>query len=167
MNKDLDNKLEQVSRFTEKRQYSAALDSVNSIIDVNPECYKAHYEKAKVFAHQMIWVEAIECVSVAIQLNENEPMLYFSRARWFVQSQRFHEAHDDLTQLIELENKLNDTYYIESAYFFRALASSYLGNYEDVLNDCDNVRDDYSIYILNKPHCKSNLVSDAKIRKLY
>ncbi len=156
-----ENRLVSAFYLTEKKQYSEALDIVNSVISENPEWFKGYHVKAKVYARQKLWNDAVDTVDEAIRLNKNEPMLYFSRARWLIQSHLFYEAVNDLTCLIELEEKLNDTYYLESAYFFRALASSYLGNYEDVLADCDKVRDDYSMYTLNKPHSKVDLVSLA------
>ena len=157
MNK-AEDRLNNAFNLTEKKKYSEALDIVNSVISENPEWFKGYHEKAKIYARQKQWNDAVEAVDEAIRLNKTEPMLYFSRSRWLIQNQLFYEAVDDLTHLIELEKKLDDTYYLESAYFFRALASSYLGNYEDVLADCEKVRDDYSMYILNKPHSKVDLV---------
>lgn len=153
-----EDRLNSAFNLTEKKKYSEALDIVNSVISENSEWFKGYHEKAKVYARQKLWNDAVETVDEAIRLNKNEPMLYFSRARWLIQSQLFYEAVHDLTRLIELENSLNDTYYLESAYFFRALASSYLGNHQDVLIDCEKVRDDYSMYTLNKPHSKTDLV---------
>ena len=74
----------------------------------------------------------------------------------------FLHAYQDLTQIIILEEELSDDYYLESAYFFRALASSYLGKYQDVLSDCMYVRDDYVTHILNKLQSKKDLVQHAK-----
>ena len=155
------NMLKSAFYLTEKGKYSEALDVVNDVISERPEWFQGYHEKAKVYARQKLWGYAIELIGEAIRLNEREPMLYFSRARWLIQSRLFIEAIDDLSRLIELEEELNDTYYLEAAFFFRALASSYLGRQKDVLVDCQKVQDGYSTYILGKPHSKDGLVSGA------
>ena len=105
----LEEKLKGVFSLTEKKKYTEALELVDSVIDDCPERFKPYHEKAKLYARQKLWPEAIDAVSQAIELNNGEPMLYFSRARWHIQNQSFHDAYDDLTRLIELERKLDDT----------------------------------------------------------
>ena len=161
MSEDYQDELKQISKLKEQRKYDQALDIVNELLIYEPDFFRLFHEKAKIYSLQRKWCLAIELVGQAINLNPNEPMLYFSRARWLIQNQEFFEAHDDLSKLIALEHRFEDSYYLESAYFFRALASSYLGDYKSVMQDCNHVRDDYSTYIIGKSHSKGSLVELA------
>ena len=162
MNSEYDNQLKEVFSLTEKRKYLDAHELVDQVLESNPNWYKPYDQKAKVYARQGKWAEAVESVGDAIELEPKNSALYFSRARWLIQCELFSDAYNDLTQIISLESILSDSYYLESAYFFRALTSSYLGNYRDVILNCEYVRDDYVTHILKKLHSKKELLENAK-----
>ncbi|HSB95440.1 MAG TPA: tetratricopeptide repeat protein [Spongiibacteraceae bacterium] len=158
---DFEFEMARAQKLSEKRQYLDAIVVYSALIENAAHSYQVFNKRAHAYAMSGDWKKAIEDIDAAITLNPNEPAFCFSRARWLLQGQQFLESISDLNRLIELEKIHNDTYYLESAYFFRALAYRYLNSPIEVINDCANVSEDFSLYALNGVQSRKDLVSWA------
>jgi tetratricopeptide (TPR) repeat protein len=153
--------LGKVRRLADAQQLDEAIQLCSRLIDSEPNLYDAFKQRAHLFARIGKWTSAIEDITRAIELNSEEPAFYFSRARWHIQAKEFVEAIRDLGEVIDLEKYHSDTYYLESAYFFRALCHRGIGRPDLVLKDCENVSEDFSTYTLGVIQQKSELMQWA------
>lgn len=164
MTMDINNQLETALSLAERQQYEEAISLCCEVISHDDSCYKAYNSRAKIYAQMRNWAKALNDIDTVIKLKPNEPAYYFSRARWLINTENFEDAISDLTKSIQLEKELDDEYYLESAYFFRAFSYCQFGKDTQAIEDLKFVRNDFSVYLLGKVHSKQELTKACKIK---
>lgn len=121
--------------------HGEALQICNNIISEFPDYYEG-YEKRSYIFHQMGDHEnAFKDIEEVIRIVPGEPAPFFKRGRWKLNLGLYNEAIDNFTKVIDF----GSDYFIDAAYFFRAIANFYIKKYEKALSDCDNVPDKYHL----------------------
>ena len=161
INKQLD---EAYALAADRKDYSAALSACNAIIQAHPNLLAPLRKRAQIYAHHADFRRAISQMSEVIDKGPAEPGDYFFRGWWRLEDDNAGESIGDFTNAIEIGDQVRDDYFTESAYFFRALANLRQGGYDDALADCEQVRDDFLIYLRSGQVSKASIVSEAQAR---
>jgi len=162
INKQLD---EAYSLAADRKDYAAALSACDAIIQAHPELIAPLRKKAQIHAHQADFRQAIDEISSVIEKGPAEPRDYFFRGWWNLEDNNVDDAIEDLTAAIQLGEQLSDDYFTESAFFFRSLTHLRLGRYDEALEDSQNVRDDFLMYIRSGQVSKAQVVREATSKK--
>lgn len=161
---DIDTTLSQAANFLDKSQYHEAMALLNELVVQHPASALAWSKRGHANARAGHLDAALKDIASAINLSPNEPAYRFTRGMWLVDNLHFAEAVVELNACIDLEAKWNDAYYAETAYFFRAIAHVYLGEYDEALSDCEHLSDDFSFWAINRIYTKAELVDHATRR---
>lgn len=164
--KDIQKQLDEAySLAADRKDYAAALSSCGAIIQAHPSLTAGLRTRAQIYAHKADFSEAIDDMTRVIQTGHAEPGDYFFRGWWNVENASLLDAIEDLTKAISLGEELGIDYFRESAHFFRALANYQVGCYDDALADCNQVRDDFLIYLRSGQVSKAQIVGNAKSKR--
>lgn len=131
----------------ESENYEQAIAICDQVIRDHPTLPDGVRERAAIYARMGDYSRAITDIDAAITLDPTEPDYHFFRGWWHLVIGNFDEAVEAETTAIEVGNKKSGHPFRESAHFFRAVAFSQQGKFEEVLSDCEMVRDDYLIYL--------------------
>ena len=87
-----------------------ALQALNSSLELIPEADKeyrsfAHYSRGVLLTNLKMWDRAEEDLNEAIRLNPQDVENYKSRAQLYLETTRYEEAFNDLTQALKLDSK--------------------------------------------------------------
>jgi len=158
-------KIEQAIKCSESRDFEDAIKLCTEAIIISSDKRKAYKERSFIYAKMKLWDKAIEDVTHLIDSVSKEPCDFFTRGRWLLAQSNWKQAIEDFTTVLSIEEEINNTYYSESAYFFRAVAYLYKREYEKAIKDCFNVRDGFSIYLLGSIKSKEEIIMEAKRKK--
>jgi tetratricopeptide (TPR) repeat protein len=143
-------KLEQAYKTaTIEGDYNYGLKICSEVVNDNPTLPEPLRKRAAIYAYAEQFDSAIEDITRAILLDSNNPELYFFRGWWNLCVGNFESSVVDQTTAIETAARLNCHDFDESAYMFRAAALLRLKKYTEAVADCENVREDFVIYISN------------------
>jgi tetratricopeptide (TPR) repeat protein len=104
---------------------------------------------------------AVADLTHAIELNSNEPHLFYTRGRNRFLLGNVEGAVEDFALVLELCDRLESNYYREELYFWRAEALFRLGKMEEALENLSLVHDDYRTWT-NQLRTKSDLLKDCQ-----
>ncbi len=150
--------LNNVLELAKKNHFDEALSICNNYIDYNKNPREGYAKRAQVFAIKNELENAIADINSIEQIGLANSGDYFSRGRWKLMLNDLLGAIKDLTSSIELEAQNNESYYMESSYFYRAVAYVFSDEKEKAISDCKHVRDDFQVYLKGGIHTKSDLL---------
>ena len=107
------------SDLYEKRRYSEAHDLCDDAIKDNQNDFQAYHDKAKLFAREKKWEDALSYIDRAIAL-ANEPVLFFNKARWLLQHNCYKETIESSLLGLAACEESSFYYYEQSLLFFKA-----------------------------------------------
>jgi tetratricopeptide (TPR) repeat protein len=134
--------IEEARSLARSHDYDRALKLLDTLSDEDPDDPEVWRSRAYVFDHKGDPLSAAVEISRAIALQDREPDLFFTRARYYMMSDRFREAVGDLTTTLALCDDYQSDYYREAAHLLRAYCHVRLSMADAALEDCVKVRDD-------------------------
>lgn len=155
------NPLKNASYLAKQKKYDEALQICDEYIACNRTCREGYKKRSYVNALMKNWKDAIKDVSIFIDSGSNHPGDYFSRGRWQLHIGNLKNAVSDFTKALEIENKNNLNYYSETVYFHRAKVFLMLKEFSKAIEDCQKVRDDFTIYLLGKIITRNDILNEA------
>ncbi|MCI5157119.1 MAG: hypothetical protein D3906_01530 [Candidatus Electrothrix sp. AUS1_2] len=157
--------LEQARVFMNKKDYTKAIDLCTSVILYNPDVIDGWRLRSQLYELYCKYELAISDISKTIEFGYEEPADYFRRGRYYLDIQEYKSAISDFTQVIFFSEQSENYYYYESAFFFRAESLLRECRYEEALMDCEQVSDNFSLYI--RPNVRSirDILTDINNKK--
>lgn len=119
--------------------YQEALNICSKFIEENFECYEGYEARSAIYFRQGSHDEALADIAKVIELVPNKPSPYFRRGRWRIKIGDNAGAAADFSKVIELD----DGYFGETAYFYRAEAYLRCKEYDKAIEDCEKVSGDF------------------------
>lgn len=120
--------------------------------------------RLKAFATSMLGAleQAIQAIDGAIATTSAspEPADFFDRGRWLLELGRLSESISDFSTVIDLSERYEDSYYLESAYLHRAVANRRAEKKREAISDLQQVSQDCACFALGKVHTKEALMSE-------
>lgn len=127
MKKNEEYFLEQCKEYYyEKKDLDSALRILHEGINVFPFSENLYFCMSTVLNKKKEFKSAFKALNKAIELNSEFITAYFKRGMWNLDRKLFKESLQDFTYVI---NK-KDLYYLEAAYFLRAICYMYLKKYQ-------------------------------------
>jgi len=149
-------------------RYNEAIEMLNKGLSIYPKSGNIYRAKANTLYY---YIEdynlGLENLNIALELSSDKISLYFTRARWEFELELFEESIEDFTKIIEA----NDTYFIGTAYNYRAIAFTHLKKYKEALEDYYKIPEDHDLGLWHYNNAQIHLtkkeilerVSEAKI----
>lgn len=156
------NDLKKAYNLAKQGDFKQALVICDGYIETYPKYREGYKQRSYIFAKMKLWDRAIQDADTLINLGIEEPDDYFSRGRWKLMLGGYESAIQDLTKVIEIESDFDEKYYSETAYFYRANAYLMISRYNEVINDCEHLRDGFEIYFMGQVVKKEELIMKAK-----
>lgn len=105
---------------------------------------------------------AIQAADHAVERAPNEPAYWFQRGWLHLLVDAARDSLGDMEKVLALSQSLNNDYYAETAAFLAAESLRRLHRYEEALDRCANVREDFSVYV-GAPLSKASLVKTCAL----
>lgn len=105
---------------------------------------------------------AIQAANRAIERAPNEPSYWFQRGWLHLLVDAARDSLGDMQKVLALGQSLNNDYYAETAAFLAAESLRRLSRYEEALDQCAVVREDFSVH-LGGPLAKASLVKTCTL----
>lgn len=141
MNKCLSKELELITRHSKKGNHTKALELCDSLICKFSDSYEFYETRSEIFYRMGDYENAMSDLNHVIKLMPNEKAPIFRRGRWKLKLGKYKEAIADFSTVIDS----NSSYFIDSAYYFRAESYLYCKEYKKVILDTKHIPDDFSI----------------------
>ena len=109
--------LTQAKKQVEEQKWQEASDSLQKIIELEPNRWDANFDLGQVLTRQQRYEEAIEAYKNAIAINNNYAWAYNNLGTILLQLKKTQEATDFFSQAIKIENK-NPLFYYNLAQAF-------------------------------------------------
>ena len=140
--------------------YKMALEACESYLIEYPNDISGLRLKAKSLERMGDVAQAIATISLAISHStQAEPCDYFYKGRWNLSINNLSDALKDFTQVIEIGEKFDYTYYQEDAYLHRAYSFMLLNQRDKFILDLAHIGDEVRTYIHGRVISKELLVS--------
>ncbi|WP_222610890.1 hypothetical protein [Undibacterium sp. FT79W] len=157
----LKEKLENIDRLFINEEYDLALQICNEIIAENEDCYAAYSERSCIFHALGRNSEAFDDVDKLIKLRPTSPTAYMRRARWHLE-----QGADDLAlKNVNFVIELGTEYFIDSAYFYQAIALLNIGKKTEAIEACQMLPGDFRDYV-NTYNIRGKLLSRDDLYRL-
>lgn len=153
------SKLDKVRKLLDKRQQlDEALSLCNELLHEQVS-YEIYNERTYVFEGLGRREEALQDLQRMIELKPDASNAYFQRALWAIADGRFLDSLDDLVCVIER----GEAYFLEDAYFYRAVALLNLDKRMEAMQDCLQLSADYSMHVRSPGRIRGILSRDDLI----
>lgn len=143
---DVEDEIRKVELMLKEKKYDKARESLDTLIDKNPNEYKLWRKRAYVFEIDQDYKNATKYISKAINIHPSEPDYFYNRGRYLFILSNYNSAIEDFTKAIKLCDKYESDYYREPSYFMRAESYLRLKMYDKAQDDCNHLRDGYSAW---------------------
>lgn len=142
--------LEEIEQLGSRKNYEEVVRRCTELQTSYPKQFEFHYFRAQANNYLGKISDALLDISRAIDLQKNEPALFFFRGTWSIDAGDLSGGVRDLEQAILLEQDTDEQYYSESARFARAVACVKIGDFAQALSDLEECRPDMDIYICGR-----------------
>jgi len=105
---------------------------------------------------------ALQSANKAVELIQDEPAYWFQRGWLNLLVDSAGDSLSDMQQVLALGRSLNNAYYTEMAAFLAAESLRRLRRYEEALDQCAGVRDDFTVHV-GLPLSKACLVKTCSL----
>lgn len=142
-----ESKLKRAFQLSEQRDYSAAIELCNEVLNDEPGNAAAFRQRAFVFARMNRLAQALDDMSAAASLSPLDPNDDFFQGYWSIDLGRASEAIGFLTKVLEYETANETGHFSETARFFRAAAYIACKEGGRALDDLSFVREDFRTFL--------------------
>ena len=118
------------------------------------------------YAHGMArrHTDALSAMKRAVEIDPGEPAYHFNLSRVLMDVGDFGDAVDALSRCIELSDSLQNYYYVEASYLYRAHCYIKLDRLVDAERDLERVTDDARLW-MDGLLSKADMLEDCRQRK--
>lgn len=141
MSTQLTKYLGEITNKSRGGKYAEALALCEVILEQYPDSYEVYEARSEVHYRMGEYENAMSDLEYVIKLMPNEVSPIFRRGRWKLNRGDYEGAIADLSRIIES----GSAYFLDSAYYFRAVALLCCGEYSEALSDSAHVPDDFFI----------------------
>jgi tetratricopeptide (TPR) repeat protein len=140
---------EQDARVTDLagRQPELALGLAKDLVARFPATGRSWNKLAHAHAMANGHTDALSAMKRAVELDPDEPAYQFNVSRMHMKVGEFCDAVDALSRCIELSDSLQNDYYVEASYLYRAHCYLKLGRLVDAERDLERVTDDARLWM--------------------
>jgi len=157
----INKKIEDIARLRKEEKYEEALQVCNEMIAEDNECYAAYSKRSHILHGLGKYSEALRDLGRLIELRPDGPTAYLQRAEWYLEQGDDKLAMDDLDFVI----RTGEPYFIDTAYFYRAVACLNLGHKAEAIDACLKLPDDFK-YQIETPRWGGRLLSRDDIYRM-
>lgn len=104
-------------------------------------CLSYAYAMAKMPA------DSLSAMKRAVEIEPGEPAYQFTISRTYMEAGEFRDAIETLSRCIELSDGLQNDYYVEASFLYRAHCHHKLGSLADAEKDLERVTDDARLWM--------------------
>jgi tetratricopeptide (TPR) repeat protein len=140
---NLDEIVASAHRLVKERKRDEALSLAVQAVSEYPDEMESWLLQG--YLHELLqeYEAGAEDLTRAIEINDKEPHLYYSRGRYRFQFRNMSGAVEDFTKALELCDFYSNDYYRDELSFWRAEAFLKLGNKGAALRDAEGLPDDF------------------------
>jgi tetratricopeptide (TPR) repeat protein len=135
--------LEKISQLRNEGAYDEALQICNEIIDTDDACYAAYSMRSRIYYDLGIYSDAFVDLGKLATLRPHSPSAYFERATWNLELGNDQLVLNDVQIIL----KLGDEYFVNSAYFYLAVAQLNLGNKAEAFDAAIQLPEAFKLYV--------------------
>jgi tetratricopeptide (TPR) repeat protein len=141
-------KLADAAALLKEGKYQEAIDICSGIILEESDCYAAFSARSRIFHDLGKHEDALRDIAKLIELRPNSPCAFIERAAWYL------ELGDDQLAVSDADFVIatGDEYFINTAHFYRAVASFNLGQKQNLMDSCDKLPLDFKSYVKTWRH---------------
>lgn len=130
-----DNIIKAAETLFKNGAYTEALDLCTELLKASPDSYQAFELRSSIRHRLGDTVGAIDDIDEILRLMPQSSAPHFRKGRYLLASGQPEEAISEFTKA----EKLDNGYFGESIFFYRAEAQLRSGDYLGAINDCDKV----------------------------
>lgn len=120
----MNSKINEIDRLRKLKDFEGAIRICDEMISDDASCYAAFWKRCNIFRALGKFSEAFADLERLLEIRPNDPTAYVQRAEW-----RLELGEDQLALTdIELVLKTKETYYLDTANFYKAIALLNLGD---------------------------------------
>jgi len=158
---DVDILVSRAKELARRNDPDNAMDLANDLIERYPKEAKVWSLRGYMHGRLGNHSGAVSDLTRAIEINDNDPYLFFSRGADRFELGDDQLAVDDFTRALDLCDSQQRQDYAETLLFWRAEAWLRLGNAQRALSDLTGVRDGFSFWTY-KLRTKADLLADCE-----
>jgi tetratricopeptide (TPR) repeat protein len=153
-------KLADAAALLREGKYQEAIDIYSCIIFEESDCYAAFSARSRIFHDLGMHADALRDIAKLIELRPNSPCAFIERAAWYL------ELGDDQLAIGDADFVIatGDEYFINTAHFYKAVASFNLGEKQNLMDSCGKLPLDFKSYIKTLRHGGRLLTRDDLVR---
>lgn len=140
MNRAFEDALAEAQKLTHDGHHADAMIICNELIDLNPDKYQAFELRSSIYRKLNDFSASVLDIDKVIALIPDSAAPHFRKGRYLTTMGRLNEAVEAFTKAIELDNG----YFGETLYFYRAEVLLQLRDYKGALYDCQYVAPNYT-----------------------
>jgi tetratricopeptide (TPR) repeat protein len=91
--------------------------------------------------------DALSAIKKAIEIDREEPAYHFNISRLYMEVGAFCNAVETLSECIETSGRIQNDYYLEACYLYRAYCHLRIGHLADAEQDLERVTDDAKVWM--------------------
>jgi tetratricopeptide (TPR) repeat protein len=149
-NVELEAALARIEKLRARKQYAALIELCDSLEKQIPEAYEIYYHRAQAKSALLDVHGAIGDLSRAMEIEPNEPALFYFRGLWNIDVGDHATAASDFQKAIDREDELGSSYYRQSSQFARAVALLLFGDFQAAAHECGELPADMRSWFGNR-----------------
>lgn len=155
----------EVGRLASSRKYGEARALCTAMMERFPKHADLYFRRGMIQHVLKELKAAIDDLSHAIELRNDEPAYVFFRGLWRLELGVNDDAIVDLSEAIRLEEGLDSSYYVDSARLARAVAYMLSGNVDQALNSVSGLPNDAGVHVAKRVWSTSMLKEEISRRR--
>lgn len=161
MTNKLQNEISRAENLAKNGQNKSAIMLATKLLEEYPDEMEVWRLRAYLYGRDENYSNATSDLTRAIEINSQEPVLFFDRGRYSLAENDYSSAVDDFNKGLDLCDRYQNDYYREAFHFLRAEAYIALGKKQDALADLAFVNDEYELWI-NELRAKKDLIAECR-----
>lgn len=145
-----DDRLARACRLLDGREYRAAIEFCSVLISEDPASPDAYFLRAQAHKGATDREAALADAARAIELEPNDPAMYFLRGLWLVAWGHYASGREDLALVVALESASGSARHLGVAKLTLAVASFLLQDFAAALAAIDGLDDALVVYIARR-----------------
>lgn len=140
---------EQDERITDllRSQPEHALDLAKDLVARFPTTGRSWQRLAHAYDAKKMHADALLAIKKAIEIDREEPAYQFNISRLHMRVGAFCNAVETLSRCIDTSVRLQNDYYLEACYLYRAYCHLRIGHLADAEQDLERVTDDATVWM--------------------
>lgn len=140
---------EQDDRITDllRSQPEHALDLARDLVNRFPNIGRSWQRLSHAYNATKMHADALSAIKKAIEIDREEPAYHFNISRLYMEVGAFCNAVETLSECIETSGRIQNDYYLEACYLYRAYCHLRIGHLADAEQDLERVTDDAKVWM--------------------